>query len=52
MDYFQGRNDKGRMNARSTYEKYTELISELRKKLNILADQIKSKIYEYEFLKE
>jgi hypothetical protein len=51
-EYFQGRNDKGRMNARSTNEKYTELISELRKKLNILADQIKPKIYEYEFLKE
>jgi hypothetical protein len=51
-EYFQGRNDKGRMNARSTDEKYTELISELRKKLNILADQIKPKIYEYGFLKE
>lgn len=51
-EYFQGRNDKGRMNARSTDEKYTKLISELRKNLNILADQIKPKIYEYEFLKE
>jgi hypothetical protein len=51
-EYFQGRNDKGRMNARSTDEKYTELISELRKKLNVLADQIKPKIYEYGFLKE
>ena len=26
-DYFQGRNDKGRMNARSSDEKYTALIS-------------------------
>jgi hypothetical protein len=51
-EYFQGRNDKGRMNSRSTDEKYTTLISELRKTLNILADQIKPKIYEYEFLKE
>ncbi|TRX26801.1 hypothetical protein FNW25_07895 [Flavobacterium franklandianum] len=50
--YFQGRNDKGRMNARSTDEKYTDLISELRKKINLLADQITPKIYEYEFLKE
>lgn len=51
-EYFQGRNDQGRMNARSTDQKYTELISELRNKLNILADKIKPKIYEYEFLKE
>ncbi len=51
-EYFQGRNDKGRMNARSTDGKYTELISELRNNLNALADKIKPKIYEYEFLKE
>ena len=51
-EYFQGRNDKGRMNPRSTDSNYTELISELRNKLNLLADKIKSKIYEYEFLKE
>jgi len=40
------------MNARSNDEKYSELISELRTKLNFLADKIKPKIYEYEFLKE
>jgi len=51
-EHFQGRNDKGRMNARSTDEKYTELIGELRNKLSILADKIKPKIYEYGFLKE
>ncbi len=51
-EYFQGRNDKGRMNARSNDEKYTELISELRNKLNVLADKIKPKIYVYGFLKE
>ena len=51
-EYFQGRNDKGRMNARSNDERYTELISELRSKLALLADKIKPKIYEYEFLKE
>ena len=50
--YFQGRNDKGRMNARSEDVRYKQLISELRKNLNILADKIKPKIYEYEFLKE
>ena len=51
-EFFQGRNDKGRMNARSNDEKYTELLGELRNNLNILADKIKPKIYEYEFLKE
>lgn len=50
--HFQGRNDKGRMNARSTDATYTLLINELRNQLNALADKIKPKIYEYEFLKE
>ncbi len=51
-EYFQGRNAAGRMNSKSNDEKYNELISELRYKLNMLADNIKPKIYEYEFLKE
>lgn len=51
-EYFQGRNDKGRMKPRSNDSNYTALISELRNRLNILADKIKPKIYEYEFLKE
>lgn len=51
-EYFQGRNDKGRMNSKSDDEKYMELISELRNQLNFLADKIKPKIYEYEFLKK
>jgi hypothetical protein len=50
--HFQGRNDKGRMNARSNDANYTLLISDLRNQLNALADKIKPKIYEYEFLKE
>jgi len=50
--HFQGRNDKGRMNAKSTDEKYTELISNLRQTLSILADKIVPKVYEYEFLKQ
>ena len=50
--HFQGRNDKGRMNSKSDDEKYMALIGELRNKLNFLADKIKPKIYEYEFLKE
>jgi hypothetical protein len=51
-EYFQGRNDKGRMNSRSTDEKYTELIYNLRQKLNILATKITPKVYEYGFLKQ
>jgi hypothetical protein len=51
-EYFQGRNDKGRMNSKSEDEKYMELIGELRNKLNFLADKIKPKIYGYEFLKD
>ena len=49
-EYFQGRNEKGRMNNRSEDEKYMELIRELRNKLDFLADKIKPKVYEYGFL--
>ncbi len=48
--HFQGRNDKGRMNAKRTAEKYTELMGNLRQKLNLLSDKIAPKVYEYEFL--
>ena len=50
--HFQGRNEKGRMNAKSDDAKYSELIAALRLSLKILADKIKPKIYEFEFLKE
>ena len=50
--YFQGTNPQGRMNARSENATYTKLISELRNNLSVLADKIKPKVYEYEFLKE
>lgn len=51
-EYFQGRNEKGRMNSKSEDATYTKLIAELRSKLSILADKIKPKVYEYGFLKE
>lgn len=51
-EYFQGRNDKGKMNSKSFDVKYTELNTELKTKMYILADKIKPKIYAYEFLKE
>ena len=50
--YFQGTNPQGRMNARSENATYTKLIGELRNNLSVLADKIKPKVYEYEFLKE
>ena len=50
--YFQGTNALGRMNARSEDATYTKLIGELRNNLSVLADKIKPKVYEYEFLKE
>ncbi len=50
-EYFQGRNEQGRMNSKSNDEKYTELIGSLREKLTILTNKIIPKIYEYEFLK-
>lgn len=51
-EYFQGRNDKGRMNSKSDDAKYMQLIGELRSKLSVLAEKIQPKVYEYGFLKE
>ena len=50
-EYFQGRNDKGKMNVKSEDEKYSELIGNLREKMKILAKKIEPKVYEYEFLR-
>ena len=50
-EYFQWRNDSGKMNNKSDDEKYNELIWNLREKLKILWDKIAEKVYEYEFLK-
>jgi hypothetical protein len=49
--HFQGRNEKGRMNSSSEDETYNKLIGDLREKLNILAQKIEPKVYEYGFLK-
>jgi hypothetical protein len=51
-EYFQGRNDKGRMNSKSDDATYMELIGNLRTQLALLAEQIKPKVYAYGFLKE
>jgi hypothetical protein len=50
-EYFQGRNDKGKMNGKSDDEKYNQLIGYLRETLQILAKKIEPKVYEYGFLK-
>ena len=49
--YFQWRNEKGKMNAKSSDETYTKLIGNLRSELKNLASKIAEKVYEYEFLK-
>lgn len=51
-EYFQGRNEDGKMNNKSSDEKYMSLIGDLREKLRQLAAKIEPKIYEYEFLKQ
>jgi len=48
--YFQGRNEKGTMNAKSNDGKYTDLMAVLREKQNVLADKIAEKVYEHRFL--
>jgi hypothetical protein len=50
--HFQGRGESGKMNLRSVDAIYTELISELRDNIKILAQKIEPKVYEYGFLKE
>lgn len=51
-EHFQGRNDKGKMNNKSSDQTYMKLITELRESLKILAKKIEPKVYEYGFLKE
>ena len=51
-EHFQGRNEAGKMNNKSSDETYMHLIGELREKLSQLADKIEPKVYEYGFLKE
>ncbi|MEI6124907.1 MAG: hypothetical protein WCQ95_14925, partial [Bacteroidota bacterium] len=50
-EFFQGRNEKGKMNNKSCDEIYMKLITELRVKLSQIEKKIEPKVYEYEFLK-
>ena len=50
-EYFQGRDEKGRMKAKSDDKHYTELLDNLKTAMQTLAEQIRPKVYEYGFLK-
>ncbi len=50
-EHFQGRNNTGKMNNKSSDEIYTKLIGDLRDKLKSLTSKIQPKIYQYHFLK-
>ena len=50
-EFFQGRNDKGKMNATSDDPIYTKLLSDLKDSLRLLGEEIKPKVYEYGFLR-
>ncbi len=49
-EYFQERNEKGKMNNSSQDEKYNSLIATLRQAHTKLAKKIEPKVYEYGFL--
>lgn len=51
-EYFQGRNEIGKMNNKSQDENFNTLISILRHELKELSEKIESKIYELGFLKK
>jgi len=51
-EFFQGRNDSGRMNNKSGDDTYNALISDLRSAQKTLALKIQPKVYEYGFLLE
>lgn len=50
-EYFQGRNEKGKMNNKSADEHYMSRITDLRNNLRILEKKIEPKVFEYGFLK-
>ncbi|EGK8128128.1 hypothetical protein IO380_001412 [Campylobacter lari] len=53
-DFFQGRDEKGKMNipSKAKDEHYKILLSDLNLALDVLAKKIEPKIYEYGFLRE
>jgi len=49
-EHFQGRNEKGRMNAKSNDAEYNRLLGNLKEAMEALRLKIVPKVYEYEFL--
>ena len=49
-EHFQGRNEKGKMNNKSTDEVYSGHIVALRSASKLLAQKIEPKVYEHGFL--
>lgn len=49
--YFQGRDEKGKMNSESSDQTYMSLLRDLRTYQKVLAKQIEKKVYLYGFLK-
>ncbi len=50
-EYFQGRNETGKMNNKSEDQTYMKLITEVRDNLKIITKKLEPKVYEYGFLK-
>ena len=50
--HFQGRNDKGKMNAKSEDAEYMRLLGALKEAMEVLRLRIVLKVYEYGFLIE
>jgi len=50
-EYFQGRNESEKLNNKSSDQKYTQLIANLRESLKILSFKIQPKVYEFGFLR-
>jgi hypothetical protein len=49
-EFFQERGNEGRMNSKSTNDKYNSLLAELKQSQKLLVSKITPKIYEYGFL--
>ena len=51
-EYFQGRNEKGKMNPKSDDAEYMRLLGNLKEAMEVLRLKIVPKVYEYGFLIE
>ncbi|MDR0327934.1 MAG: hypothetical protein LBI05_06530 [Planctomycetaceae bacterium] len=51
-EFFKGRNKLGKMNTKSSDDKFSKLDATLRSALKKLAEKIQPKVYEYGFLRK